>query len=458
MGETAEGKNIAHQVKKMNMEGVHHFRDRFNVPVADADIEKLPYITFEKDSEEYKYLHERRQALKGYVPTRLPEFTQKLEMPALEDFSSLLEEQNKEISTTIAFVRALNVMLKNKSIKDRLVPIIADEARTFGMEGLFRQIGIYSPNGQQYTPQDREQVAYYKEDEKGQILQEGINELGAASSRLAAATSYSTNDLPMIPFYIYYSMFGFQRIGDLCWAAGDQQARGFLIGGTSGRTTLNGEGLQHEDGHSHIQSLTIPNCISYDPAYAYEVAVIMHDGLVRMYGDNPENVYYYLTTLNENYHMPAMPQGAEEGIRKGIYKLETLEGSKGKVQLLGSGAILRHVREAAQIGEGLRRGFRHLQRDLVHRTGARRSGLRALEHAAPNRNATRALHRSGDERRAGGSFYRLHETVRRTGSYLCAGQRLSRTGHRRLRSFGQPRKPASPLRSRCILRGGCCSG
>lgn len=349
MGETAEGKNIAHQVKKMNMAGVQHFRNRFKVPVADADIEKLPYITFEKDTEEYQYLHERRQALKGYLPSRLSQFTQKLELPALEDFSSLLEEQRKEISTTIAFVRALNIMLKNKSIKDRLVPIIADEARTFGMEGLFRQIGIYSPNGQQYTPQDREQVAYYKEDEKGQILQEGINELGAASSWLAAATSYSTNDLPVIPFYIYYSMFGFQRIGDLCWAAGDQQARGFLIGGTSGRTTLNGEGLQHEDGHSHIQSLTIPNCISYDPAYAYEVAVIMHDGLVRMYGDTPENIYYYLTTLNENYSMPAMPQGAEEGIRKGIYKLETLEGSKGKLQLLGSGAILRHVRKAAQI-------------------------------------------------------------------------------------------------------------
>lgn len=349
MGETAEGKNIAHQVKKMNMAGVQHFRDRFKVPVADADIEKLPYVTFEKDTAEYQYLHERRQALKGYLPSRLPEFTQKLELPALEDFSSLLEEQSKKISTTTAFVRALNVMLKNKSIKDRLVPIIADEARTFGIEGLFRQIGIYSPNGQQYTPQDREQVAYYKEGEKGQILQEGINELGAASSWLAAATSYSTNDLPMIPFYIYYSMFGFQRIGDLCWAAGDQHARGFLIGGTSGRTTLNGEGLQHEDGHSHIHSLTIPNCISYDPAYAYEVAVIMHDGLVRMYGNAPENVYYYLTTLNENYSMPAMPQGAEEGIRKGIYKLETLEGIKGKVQLLGSGAILRHVREAAQI-------------------------------------------------------------------------------------------------------------
>ncbi|WP_109419757.1 pyruvate dehydrogenase (acetyl-transferring), homodimeric type [Proteus terrae] len=349
MGETAEGKNIAHQVKKMNMDGVHHFRDRFNIPVADEQIKDLPYITFDKESEEYKYLHARRQDLGGYLPARRPRFEEKLDIPALEDFSQLLEEQSKEISTTIAFVRALNVMLKNKSIKDRLVPIIADEARTFGMEGLFRQIGIYSPNGQQYTPQDREQVAYYKEDVKGQILQEGINELGAGASWLAAATSYSTNNLPMIPFYIYYSMFGFQRIGDLCWAAGDQQARGFLVGGTSGRTTLNGEGLQHEDGHSHIQSLTIPNCISYDPAFAYEVAVIMQDGLERMYGDKQENVYYYITTLNENYHMPAMPAGVEEGIRKGIYKLESLEGAKGKVQLLGSGSILRHVREAAQI-------------------------------------------------------------------------------------------------------------
>ncbi|MGL9773124.1 MAG: pyruvate dehydrogenase (acetyl-transferring), homodimeric type [Sodalis sp. (in: enterobacteria)] len=350
MGVTAEGMNIAHQVKKMDMEGVHYFRDRFNLnTITDEKIEALPYITFDEGSEEHTYLHERRKALHGYLPSRLKDFTKPLELPTLENFAPLLEEQKKEISTTIAFARVLNVMLKNKSIKDRLVPIIADEARTFGMEGLFRQIGIYSPNGQQYTPQDREQVSYYREDEKGQILQEGINELGAASSWLAAATSYSTNDLPMIPFYIYYSMFGFQRIGDLCWAAGDQQARGFLIGGTSGRTTLNGEGLQHEDGHSHIQSLTIPNCISYDPAYAYEVAVIMHDGLTRMYGDKPENVYYYLTTLNENYAMPAMSKGAEEGIRKGIYKLETLDGSKGKVQLMGSGAILRHVREAAQI-------------------------------------------------------------------------------------------------------------
>jgi len=349
MGDTAEGKNIAHQVKKMNLEGVRYFRDRFNVPVADDQVEKLPFITFKEDSAEYKYLHERRQALGGYLPARNPTFDEKLDIPSLEDFGQLLAEQNKEISTTIAFVRALNVMLKNNSIKDRLVPIIADEARTFGMEGLFRQIGIYSPNGQQYTPQDREQVAYYKEDEKGQILQEGINELGAGASWLAAATSYSTNNLPMIPFYIYYSMFGFQRIGDLLWAAGDQQARGFLIGGTSGRTTLNGEGLQHEDGHSHIQSLTIPNCISYDPAYAYEVAVIMHDGLARMYGEKQENVYYYITTLNENYHMPAMPTGVEEGIRKGIYKLESLKGEKGKIQLLGSGSMMRHVREAAKI-------------------------------------------------------------------------------------------------------------
>ncbi|CUX96548.1 pyruvate dehydrogenase (acetyl-transferring), homodimeric type [Candidatus Doolittlea endobia] len=350
MGVTAEGMNIAHQVKKMNMEGVRYFRDRFNLSViTDDKIETLPYITFAEGSEEHTYLHERRKSLHGYLPSRLKDFTEPLDLPTLEDFASLLKEQKKEISTTIAFVRVLNVMLKNKTIKDRLVPIIADEARTFGMEGLFRQIGIYNPSGQQYTPQDREQVAYYREDEKGQVLQEGINELGAASSWLAAATSYSSNNLPMIPFYIYYSMFGFQRIGDLCWAAGDQQARGFLIGGTSGRTTLNGEGLQHEDGHSHIQSLTIPNCISYDPAYAYEVAVIIHDGLTRMYGDKPENVYYYLTTLNENYAMPAMPKGAEKGILKGIYKLETLEGGKGKVQLMGSGAILRHVREAAHI-------------------------------------------------------------------------------------------------------------
>ncbi|MDF7669946.1 pyruvate dehydrogenase (acetyl-transferring), homodimeric type [Orbaceae bacterium ESL0721] len=350
MGDAAEGKNIAHQVKKMDMNGVRHVRDFFKVPVADEQLESLPYIKFEENSPEYNYIHEHRKALHGYVPSRLRKFSGELSIPPLSEFSSLLEAQTKEISTTIAFVRALNIMLKDKALAPHLVPILADEARTFGMEGLFRQIGIYNPNGQQYTPQDREQVAYYREDEKGQIFQEGINECGATASWLAAATSYSTNDLPMIPFYIYYSMFGFQRVGDLMWAAGDQQARGFVIGGTSGRTTLNGEGLQHQDGHSHILSATIPNCISYDPAYVYEVAVIMQDGLRRMYGEQ-ENVYYYITTLNENYAQPAMPEGAEEGIRRGIYKLDTVVGQKGKpsVQLLGSGSMLRHVREAADI-------------------------------------------------------------------------------------------------------------
>ncbi|MDY4281725.1 MAG: pyruvate dehydrogenase (acetyl-transferring), homodimeric type [[Pasteurella] mairii] len=350
MGDAAEGKNIAHQVKKMSDSNVKQFRDRFSIPVADEDLEKLPYITFAEGSEEYKYLHERRQALSGYLPTRLPRFTQQLDVPALEDFAQLFEEQARPISTTMAFVRSLNVLLKNQSIGKHIVPILADEARTFGMEGLFRQIGIYNPHGQNYTPQDREQVAYYREAIDGQVLQEGINEQGATASWLAAATSYSTNDVPMIPFYVYYSMFGFQRVGDLMWAAGDQRARGFMIGGTSGRTTLNGEGLQHEDGHSHIQSLTIPSCVSYDPAFAYEVAVIMQDGVRRMYGPDQEDVFYYITTLNETYDQPAMPKGAEEGIRKGIYKFETVTGQgKGKVQLLGSGSILRHVREAAKI-------------------------------------------------------------------------------------------------------------
>ncbi|URJ23089.1 pyruvate dehydrogenase (acetyl-transferring), homodimeric type [Blochmannia endosymbiont of Camponotus sp. C-003] len=350
MGSSAEGMNVAHQIKKININGIRYFRDRFNLNlIKDDQIASLPYLTLKEDSQEYVYLHNRRKTLFGYVPNRLQHSTDSLELPTLEYFSPLLIQQNKDISTTLAFIRVLNILLKYTPIKDRLVPIIADEGRTFGMEGLFRQIGIYNSMGQQYTPQDHDLLAYYREDKQGQILQEGISELGAAASWLAAATSYSTNNLPMIPFYIFYSMFGFQRIGDFFWSAADQQARGFLIGGTSGRTTLNGEGLQHADGHSHIQSLTIPNCISYDPAYAYEIAVIIQDGLIRMYGSNPENIYYYITTLNEKYHMPAMPIGVEEGIRKGIYKLESLSGKNGKIQLMGSGAILRFVREAAQI-------------------------------------------------------------------------------------------------------------
>ena len=346
----AESKNTAHQSKKMSADSIKAYRDYFHIPVKDEDLEKLPYVTFPEGSEEYKYLHERRKALQGYLPARHPKFTVNFKAPELSEFSALLEAQPRPISTTMAFVRFLNTLLKDKNVGQHIVPIVADEARTFGMEGLFRQIGIYNPHGQNYVPSDRDLVAYYREAKDGQVLQEGINELGATSSWLAAATSYSVSNMPMIPFFIYYSMFGFQRVGDLMWAAGDQLARGFMIGGTSGRTTLNGEGLQHEDGHSHIQSLTIPNCVSYDPAFAYEVAVIMQDGINRMYGEKQEDVFYYITTLNEIYDQPAMPEGSEEGIRKGLYKFERVQGKgKGEVQLLGSGAILRHVREAAQI-------------------------------------------------------------------------------------------------------------
>lgn len=350
MGDAAEGKNIAHQVKKMDMTHVLAMRNRLGLQdlISDEEVKNLPYLKLEEGSKEFEYLHARRKALHGYTPQRLPNFTGEFIVPALEDFKPLLEEQSREISSTMAYVRSLNILLKDKNIGQNIVPIIADEARTFGMEGLFRQIGIYNPHGQNYTPQDRDIVSYYKEATSGQLLQEGINELGAMSSWVAAATSYSTNNLPMIPFYIYYSMFGFQRVGDMAWMAGDQQARGFLLGATAGRTTLNGEGLQHEDGHSHILAGTVPNCISYDPTFAYEVAVILQDGIRRMYGEQ-ENVFYYLTLMNESYAHPAMPAGAEEGIRKGIYKLETHAGNKAKVQLMSSGTIMNEVRKAAQI-------------------------------------------------------------------------------------------------------------
>jgi len=351
MGSAAEGKNIAHQVKKMELPSIVHLRDRLklNKRVPDEEIPNLPYLELEESSPEYKYLHTRRQELHGYLPQRSPKFTGDFDVPELNQFESLLGEQTREFSTTLAFVRALNILLKNKKHGEQIVPIIADEARTFGMEGLFRQVGIYNPHGQNYIPQDRDGVSYYKEGQSGQVLQEGINELGAIASWVAAATSYSTHDLPMVPFYIFYSMFGFQRVGDMTWLAGDQQARGFLLGATAGRTTLNGEGLQHEDGHSHILASTVPNCVSYDPTFAYELVVIIQDGIRRMYGSEQENVYYYITLMNETYHQPAMPEGVEDGIRRGIYKLLSNDGEKGKLQLLGSGTILNEVIKAGEI-------------------------------------------------------------------------------------------------------------
>jgi pyruvate dehydrogenase E1 component len=351
MGAAGEGKNIAHQVKKMDMDAVKHYRNRFNIPKTDDELKDLPYFKFAEDSEEMKYLRARREALHGYMPRRLTKSTEELPAPPLKAFEAITKGSGeREISTTMAFVRVLTAMLKDKQIGKRVVPIIPDEARTFGMEGLFRQVGIYSSQGQKYEPQDSDQVAYYREDKKGQVLQEGINELGAMSSWVAAASSYSTNDLPMIPVYIYYSMFGFQRVGDLAWAAGDSQCRGFLVGGTAGRTTLNGEGLQHQDGHSHTQAALIPNCISYDPTYGYEVAVIVQDGIRRML-EEQENVFYYLTVMNENYVQPEMPKGCEEGIVKGIYLLDKVgsANSKKKVKLMGSGTILEQVRAAATL-------------------------------------------------------------------------------------------------------------
>lgn len=350
MGKAGEGKNIAHQVKKMDMDDVRYFRDRFDIPISDDELEEIPYYHPGEDSEEVQYLKRHREALGGYLPWRRDRFSETLELPPLTSFATATQgSDGREISTTMVLGRILSSLLKDKKIGKHIVPIIPDEARTFGMEGLFRQVGIYAHEGQKYIPQDKDQVAYYREDQKGQVIQEGINELGAMSSWLAAATSYSSNDTPMIPFYIYYSMFGFQRVGDLAWAAGDQRARGFLLGGTAGRTTLNGEGLQHADGHSHILANTIPSCISYDPTYGYELAVIIQDGLRRMFQEQ-EDVFYYITCMNENYAQPPLPEGVEEGIRRGIYRLDHVQaGGPSRVQLLGSGTILLQVRRAAQL-------------------------------------------------------------------------------------------------------------
>jgi len=350
LGKGGEGQMVAHQQKKLSEEDLRAFRDRFHIPVSDDDIARLPFRKPEETTDEGRYLRERRVSLGGYLPARRRE-APPLIVPPLESFGPLLEGTGeREISTTMAFVRILTMLLKDRNIGKNIVPIVPDEARTFGMEGLFRQIGIYSSVGQLYTPQDAETLMSYREDKKGQMLEEGINEAGALCSWIAAGTAYSNHGINMVPFYIFYSMFGFQRVGDFIWAAGDSQARGFLLGATAGRTTLAGEGLQHQDGHSQLLATTVPNCVSYDPTFAYELAVIVHDGMRRMFVDQ-ENVFYYITVMNENYAQPAIPKGVEAGILKGAYLLQI--GGRGRVRatLLGSGTILREAQAAAQILE-----------------------------------------------------------------------------------------------------------
>jgi pyruvate dehydrogenase E1 component len=349
--EAGEASNETHSLKKLDMKSLQAFRDRFGVPISDKALKDVPFYRPPEDSPEMRYMRERRAQLGGSIPARR-RTSDALPVPARNAFAGQLKTSGKrQISTTMAFVRILSTLLKDKDLGERVVPIVPDEARTFGMEGLFRQMGIYSSVGQRYTPHDSGGILYYKEAETGQILEEGINEAGAFSAWLAAATSYSVSDYPMVPFYIFYSMFGFQRIGDLAWAAGDSQARGFLIGATAGRTTLNGEGLQHQDGHSHLLAASIPNCISYDPAYAYELAVIIQDGMRRMFEEG-ENCFYYITTMNENYVHPDMPDNVEADIVRGLYRLKesTVTGAP-LVQLLGAGAILREVEAAAEILE-----------------------------------------------------------------------------------------------------------
>ena len=349
--EAGEASNETHSLKKLDLASLKAFRDRFGIPISDRELKNVPFYRPPEDSPEMRYMRERRAELGGHIPARRSQ-CESLPAPARTAFASQLKSSGKrEISTTMAFVRILSALVKDKALGQRVVPIVPDEARTFGMEGMFRQLGIYSSVGQQYTPHDAGGILYYKEDVSGQILEEGINEAGAFSAWLAAATSYSVSNYPMVPFYIFYSMFGFQRIGDLAWAAGDSQARGFLIGGTSGRTTLNGEGLQHQDGHSHLMAATVPNCISYDPTYGYELAIIIQDGMRRMYEDG-ENIFYYITTMNENYHHPDMPEGVEEGIVRGAYSLKrSAVADVPRVQLMGAGTILREVEAAAAILE-----------------------------------------------------------------------------------------------------------
>ena len=388
-GTTGEASNISHNVKKLPIDDLKQFRDRFDLPIKDEELPELPYYKPAEDSPEMIYMRKHREKLGGFIPARRPQSDVQLQVPDLSAFDAVLKGSGeREISTTMAYVRVLGALAKDKNIGKNIVPIVPDEARTFGMEGMFRQLGIYSAKGQKYEPVDSDQVMFYKESKTGQILEEGINEAGAHAAWIAAATSYSNNNVPMIPFYAFYSMFGFQRTGDLAWAAGDIQARGFLIGATSGRTSLNGEGLQHQDGHSHVLASTVPNCISYDPTYGYELAVIVQDGLRRMYGEN-ESVWYYITTMNDSYKMPALPEGDDvlEGIVKGLYCFEEGKKTDGKrVQLVGCGTILEEVRAAAQM---LRDDF-SIESDIWSATSfneLRRDGLNAVRHNMLNPEA-----------------------------------------------------------------------
>ena len=352
LGSVAEGQNTAHQQKKLDLNALKEFRDRFNIPITDKKLKDVPYFMPKKNSQELEYLHERRKSLGGYIPKRITK-AKSIKTPANDVFQPQLDGTGeREASTTMAFIRMLTSLTRDKQIGKHIVPIVPDEARTFGMEGMFRQIGIYSSKGQLYTPQDADQLMFYKESKEGQILEEGINEAGAYCSWLSAGSSYSNHGIQMVPFYIFYSMFGFQRIGDFLWAGGDMQARGFLIGATAGRTTLAGEGLQHQDGHSLLSATTIPNCVSYDPTYAYELAVIIKDGLKRMISDQ-ENIFYYITCMNENYTHPPIPKNCEKGILKGMYLLKksVKQGNGSKPQLMGSGTILREVEKAAHLLE-----------------------------------------------------------------------------------------------------------
>ena len=352
LGSVAEGQNTAHQQKKLDLNALKEFRDRFNIPITDKKLKDVPYFMPKKNSQELEYLHERRKSLGGYIPKRITK-AKSIKTPANDVFHPQLDGTGeREASTTMAFIRMLTSLTRDKQIGKHIVPIVPDEARTFGMEGMFRQIGIYSSKGQLYTPQDADQLMFYKESKEGQILEEGINEAGAYCSWLSAGSSYSNHGIQMVPFYIFYSMFGFQRIGDFLWAGGDMQARGFLIGATAGRTTLAGEGLQHQDGHSLLSATTIPNCVSYDPTYAYELAVIIKDGLKRMISDQ-ENIFYYITCMNENYTHPPIPKNCEKGILKGMYLLKksVKQENGSKPQLMGSGTILREVEKAAHLLE-----------------------------------------------------------------------------------------------------------